>query len=98
MGVFLFAGMLTRVVGSLGLLVAVLQVGWLGLSGGLLNLALALGSLLVALRGGGSSTMDSVLGKMQRRSIEREAHRARVRAEARVARHAADAPLRSPKT
>jgi hypothetical protein len=89
-GVFLFGGMLTRVVGPLGLLVAALQVGWLGLGGGLLNPALALGSLLVTLRGGGSGTMDSVLGKMQQRSIEREANRARVRAEGRAARHSVE--------
>ena len=75
LGVFLSGGMLTRVLGPLALTVAVLQIGALGAAGGLLNPLLALGSALVTIRGGGGGTMDAVLGKMQRRSLEREAER-----------------------
>ena len=80
LGVFLFGGLLTRLLGPVGLLVAALQAVALGLAGGLLNPLLALGLVAVTLRGGGGGTMDAVLGKMQRRSIEREAARARARA------------------
>ncbi len=79
LGVFLFGGLLTRILGAVALLVAGFQVIALGLGGGLLPPLLALGSGIVTLRGGGAGTMDRTLGKMQQRSIEREAERARAR-------------------
>ncbi len=70
-GVFLFGGLLTRVLGPAGLLVAGAQFVVLGLAGGLLNPLLALGSAVLTLRGGGAGTMDASLGKMQRRTRAR---------------------------
>ena len=87
LGVFLFGGMLTRLLGPIAVAVAALQLGAVGLAGGLLNLVLVLGSALVTVRGGGDGTMDAILGTMQHRSIEREAARARAREVARAARH-----------
>ena len=77
LGVFLFAGLLTRVLGVAGAAVAAFQLGVVGLAGGFLNPILALGAAAVSVRGGGGGTMDAVLGAMQRRSIEREAARKR---------------------
>ena len=78
LGVFLFGGLLTRVLGVAATLVTAGQVGALGAAGGLLNPLLLLGSAALAVRGGGAGTMDAALGKMQRRAIEREAARKRV--------------------
>jgi uncharacterized membrane protein YphA (DoxX/SURF4 family) len=75
LGVFLFGGLLTRVLGAIAFLVSAFQVAALGAAGGLLNPLLLLGSAAVAARGGGAGTMDATLGKMQRRSLEREAAR-----------------------
>jgi hypothetical protein len=59
--------------------VAIVVVGFqlaaVGLAGGLLNPLLLAGSAAVTALGGGPGTMDSVLGKMQRRSMERAAAR-----------------------
>jgi uncharacterized membrane protein YphA (DoxX/SURF4 family) len=79
LGVFLFGGLLTRILGAVAVLVAGLQVVAVGLGGGPFPPLLALGSAIVTLRGGGAGTMDTTLGKMQQRSIEREAERARAR-------------------
>ena len=88
LGVFVFGGLLTRVLGVVALLVSAFEVAIVGLAGGLLTPLLLLGSAAVAVRGGGAGTMDATLGKMQRRSIEREAERARERAAARAAKDA----------
>jgi hypothetical protein len=45
-----------------------------------------LASLVFLLKGGGAGTMDSLLGGMQRRSIEREAERDAIREAERAAR------------
>lgn len=99
MGVFLFGGLLTRILGGVGALVAGFQLLALGLAGGVLNLLLVVGAAVVCVKGGGGGTMDSALGAMQRRSIERQrerdeaaaAERARKRAE-REAQAQAQAP------
>ena len=84
LGVFLFGGLLTRILGGLGALLAAFQLVTLGLDGGALNVLLVIGGLIACLRGGGGGTMDAALGAMQRRSIEnqriRDAERAREKA------------------
>jgi hypothetical protein len=70
-GVFLLGGFITRGMALLGFLAAALLLG-LGAESVALNaLALALAASVLLL-GGGGRTLDGVLGKMQRRSIERE--------------------------
>jgi hypothetical protein len=85
LGVFLFGGLLTRILGGLGALIAGFQLIVLGLAGGPLNVLLLVGALVACVRGGGGGTMDSALGAMQRKSIERQrerdAERDRLRAE-----------------
>src|SRR3954468_7357133 len=85
LGVFLFGGLLTRILGGFGALLAGFQLLALGLAGGPLNVLLLIGGLIACLRGGGGGTMDSALGAMQRKSIEnqrlRDAEAARLRAE-----------------
>ena len=85
LGVFLFGGLLTRILGGLGALLAAFQLVTLGLDGGALNVLLVIGGLVACLYGGGGGTMDAALGAMQRRSIEnqriRDAERAREKAE-----------------
>lgn len=87
-GVFLFGGLLTRVM-ALGTvllaLLALLTLNSLGLAPNLAHVALLIGALVIAARGGGAFTMDAMLGSMQRRSIEREAEREAERAVARQA-------------
>jgi len=75
LGVFLFGGLLTRFLGGFGAILALFQLLTLGLAGGPLNLALLVGGLIACLRGGGGGTMDSALGAMQRKSIERQRER-----------------------
>ncbi|MDP8921585.1 MAG: hypothetical protein M3O34_01755, partial [Chloroflexota bacterium] len=67
LGVFIFGGLFTRVLAAVGVVVAGFQVVALGLAGGLVAPLLALGSLVVVARGGGTGTLEAVLGKMQRR-------------------------------
>jgi len=85
LGVFLFGGLLTRILGGIGALLAGFQLLSLGLTGGPLNVLLLIGGLIACLRGGGGGTMDSALGAMQRKSIEnqriRDAEAARLKAE-----------------
>jgi uncharacterized membrane protein YphA (DoxX/SURF4 family) len=85
LGVFLFGGLLTRVLGGVGAVLAAFQLAVLGLAGGPLNLFLLIGSAIACIRGGGGGTMDSALGAMQRKSIEnqriRDAEAARLKAE-----------------
>jgi uncharacterized membrane protein YphA (DoxX/SURF4 family) len=85
MGVFLFGGLLTRILGGLGVILSLFQLLVLGLAGGPLNLFLLVGSAIACVRGGGGGTMDSALGAMQRKSIEnqriRDAEAARLKAE-----------------
>lgn len=85
MGVFLFGGLLTRILSGLGVILAAFQLLVLGLAGGPLNFLLLAGSLVACLRGGGGGTMDAALGAMQRKSIERQRERdaeaARLKAE-----------------
>jgi hypothetical protein len=99
MGIFLFGGLLTRILGGFGALVAAFQLLVLGLAGGPLNILLLVGGLVICVKGGGGGTMDSALGAMQRKSIENQrqreavaaAERARKRAE-REAQAQAQAP------
>jgi uncharacterized membrane protein YphA (DoxX/SURF4 family) len=85
LGVFLFGGLLTRILGGLGAILAGFQLLTLGLDGGLLNVFLLVGGLVACLRGGGGGTMDAALGAMQRKSIEnqrlRDDEAARLKAE-----------------
>ena len=85
LGVFLFGGLLTRILGGLGAILTLFQVLVLGLSGGMLQFLLLLGAAIACFRGGGGGTMDSALGAMQRKSIEnqriRDAEAARLKAE-----------------
>ena len=85
LGVFLFGGLLTRILGGLGAILAGFQLLTLGLDGGLLNVFLLVGALVACLRGGGGGTMDAALGAMQRKSIEnqriRDEEAARLKAE-----------------
>ena len=85
LGVFLFGGLLTRILGGFGALLAAFQILALGLAAGPLNLFLLIGAGLACLKGGGGGTMDSALGAMQRKSIEnqriRDAEAARLKAE-----------------
>jgi uncharacterized membrane protein YphA (DoxX/SURF4 family) len=84
LGVFLFGGLLTRILGGFGALIAAFQLVVLGTAGGLLNPLLVVGGLIACMRGGGGGTMDAALGAMQRKSIEnqriRDAERAREKA------------------
>ena len=75
LGVFIFGGLFTRPLAFVGAVVAGFQVLTLGLAGGVAAPLLALGALVVVARGGGTGTMEAVLGKMQRRSIERQRER-----------------------
>lgn len=75
LGVFIFGGLLTRVLALVAATITTLQLATLGVAAGLLGPFLLLGSAVTLLRGGGAGTMDAVLGTMQRRSIEREAAR-----------------------
>ena len=85
LGVFLFGGLLTRILGGFGALLALFQVSVLGLAGGPIPILLLLGSAIACVRGGGGGTMDAALGAMQRKSIEnqrlRDAEAARLKAE-----------------
>src|SRR4051794_38420519 len=85
LGVFLFGGLLTRILGGVGALLSGFQLLALGLAGGPLNVLLFVGALIACVRGGGGGTMDSALGAMQRKSIEnqqlRDAEAARLKAE-----------------
>ena len=77
-GVFLIGGLLTRVMALASALLAMFALatlGNLGLVPNLAHAALLVASLAVLARGGGAGTMDSELGRMQRRSLEREAER-----------------------
>lgn len=88
LGVFLFGGLLTRILGGVGAALALFQLLALGLAGGPLNLFLLVGSAVACLRGGGGGTMDSALGAMQRRSMERQRERDAARAREKAAKRA----------
>jgi uncharacterized membrane protein YphA (DoxX/SURF4 family) len=89
LGVFLFGGLLTRFLAPVAVAVAAFKLYALGWGAGGTTMAMGLAALVVALRGGGSGTMDKSLGAMQRRSIERQ----RIRDEERAARRAATTPV-----
>ncbi len=77
-GVFLLGGLLTRLMALASALLAgfaLATLGQLGLAANLAHGGLLLASLLVLLQGGGAGTMDSELGRMQRKSLQREAER-----------------------
>jgi uncharacterized membrane protein YphA (DoxX/SURF4 family) len=77
-GIFLFGGLLTRVMALLTAAVALfalLTLNSLGFVPNLAHGALFAGALVILFKGGGAYTMDAMLGGMQRRSIEREAER-----------------------
>jgi uncharacterized membrane protein YphA (DoxX/SURF4 family) len=100
LGLFIFGGLFTRPLAFVGAVVSLFEVLALGLAGGLLAPLLGIGSLLIVARGGGTGTMESALGKMQRMSIERQRQRDEARrAEREAARLAADeqdAPMGEP--
>ena len=70
-GVFLLGGFITRGMALVGLLGAALLLAVGGETVALNALALLLAASVLLL-GGGGRTLDGVLGRMQRRSIERE--------------------------
>jgi ABC-type antimicrobial peptide transport system permease subunit len=73
-GVFLIGGFITRGMALLALLFAVLLV-WLGAGSAestLLNAVAAALALSILVFGGGGRTLDGVLGRMQRRALEKE--------------------------
>ena len=86
LGLFIFGGLFTRPLAFVGAVVALFQVLVLGLAGGVAAPLLALGSLAIVARGGGTGTLEAVLGKMQRRSIERQRERDEERRRERAAR------------
>ena len=91
-GIFLFGGLLTRLMAFLTALIALfalLTLNSLGLVPNLAHGALLVGALLILVKGGGAYTMDTMLGGMQRRSIEREAEREAERREKEQLHHAA---------
>ena len=100
MGVFLFGGLLTRFLGGVGTIISAFQLLTLGLAGGPLNIFLCAAALTICVKGGGGGTMDSALGAMQRKSIERQRERdaeaARLKAEKAAAKAAALAEAQTP--
>ncbi|MFN8524351.1 MAG: hypothetical protein U0821_14725 [Chloroflexota bacterium] len=89
LGVFVFGGLLTRFLAPISALVTAAQVVALQADAYLGAWLATVAAAAVSVWGGGRGTMDSSLGRMQRRSIEREAERTRLRAEAREARQRA---------
>jgi hypothetical protein len=81
-GVFLLGGFITRGMALLSVLIAALLV-WLPAPGLLLNGAALVLACSVVLFGGGGHTLDGVLGRMQRRSLEKERQRQAAREAAR---------------
>ena len=79
LGVFVFGGLLTRILAMVAIAVAGFQLVVFGGAGGLLNVLLLAGSAAIAVGGGGAGTMDASLGLMQRRALERETARRRGR-------------------
>jgi uncharacterized membrane protein YphA (DoxX/SURF4 family) len=75
LGVFLFGGLLTRILGGVGALLSAFQLLALGTDAGVLPAVLLVGSAIACVRGGGGGTMDAALGAMQRKSIERQRER-----------------------
>lgn len=75
LGIFLMGGLLVRILSIVTLVIALASFGIFGVNGWLTHLVILLGAAVIMLRGGGAGTMDSALGAMQRRSIEREAER-----------------------
>jgi uncharacterized membrane protein YphA (DoxX/SURF4 family) len=77
-GIFLVGGLLTRFMAfgaALLALFSVLAFWGLGLGANLAHGALLAAALLIAFKGGGAGTMDKLLGRMQKLTIEREAAR-----------------------
>jgi uncharacterized membrane protein YphA (DoxX/SURF4 family) len=77
-GMFLLAGLLTRIMALAATILALFALGTfsdLGLAATFAHGVLLVVSLAVLVLGGGSGTLDSELGRMQRRSVEREATR-----------------------
>jgi uncharacterized membrane protein YphA (DoxX/SURF4 family) len=91
MGVFLFGGLLTRILGGLGVILTAFQLVTLGLAGGPLNIMLLVGAAVVGVLGGGGGTMDAALGAMQRKSIENQRIRDEEAAQRRAEKQAAQA-------
>jgi uncharacterized membrane protein YphA (DoxX/SURF4 family) len=88
-GIFLVCGLLTRVASVASLLISLFGLfafSDLGPGANTAHAVLVLASLVFLLKGGGAGTMDSLLGGMQRRSIEREAERDAIREAERAAR------------
>jgi uncharacterized membrane protein YphA (DoxX/SURF4 family) len=95
-GMFLVAGLLTRVMAlssTLLSLFALATLGDLGLIPNIAHATLLAASLAILIKGGGAGTMDKILGGMQRKSMEREAQRDAEREAARAA--SSDSPVPS---
>lgn len=73
-GIFLLGGFITRGMAMVSLSVALLLV-WLGAEALAANALSALLALSVIVFGGGGYTLDGVLGRMQRRALDRENRR-----------------------
>ncbi|MFN0070604.1 MAG: hypothetical protein ACKVVP_03815 [Chloroflexota bacterium] len=86
LGVFLMGGLLVRMLSALTVGMAVASFGIFGMNGWLIHGMVLVCATVIMLRGGGAGTMDSALGAMQRRSIEREAEREAERQAARALR------------
>jgi hypothetical protein len=89
-GAFLAGGLLTRILSFVTVVIAIASFVLFGLQFWPSHLIILVLGLVIVLKGGGAGTMDSALGAMQRRSIEREAERDAERA-AQRALDAADA-------
>ena len=87
-GIFLVGGLLVRILSVVTFVLALSSFAIFGLNGWLTHGLVLVGALIIMLRGGGSGTMDSALGAMQRRSLEREAEREAERERARLAERA----------
>jgi uncharacterized membrane protein YphA (DoxX/SURF4 family) len=77
-GMFLFGGLLTRLMAVCAAVLLAMSLVLFPNQGALntlINWLLLLAALAVVVRGGGAGTMDSELGRMQRKSLEREAER-----------------------
>jgi hypothetical protein len=88
LGIFLMGGLLVRILSIVTFLLALMSFAIFGLNGWLTHGLVLAGALIIMARGGGAGTMDSALGAMQRRSLEREAEREAERQRARLAERA----------
>jgi len=77
--IFLMGGLLVRILSFVTVVLGLTSFGVFGFNSWVTHALVLLGALVIMVRGGGAGTMDSALGAMQRRSLEREAEREAVR-------------------